>query len=72
MRWFFLMSFVAALIVCALLTSFIIFALATRGVGGFRVVLVFLPQIVFFGWAPERCFDLSKVSASMSDSRNSP
>jgi hypothetical protein len=56
MKWFFLMSFVAALIVCALLMSFIIFALASRGVGGFRVVLVFLPQIVFFGWAAREMF----------------
>jgi bacteriorhodopsin len=55
-KWFFLISFVAALIICALLMSFTIFALATRGLGGLRAVLVFLPQIALFGWAAKQMF----------------
>jgi len=50
MKLFFLVSFVAALIICALLTSFMIFALVTRGAGGLRAVLIFLPQVALFGW----------------------
>jgi hypothetical protein len=55
-KWFFLISFVAALIICAFLMSFIIFALATRGAGGYKVVLFFLPQVVLFGWAAKTMF----------------
>ena len=56
MKWSFLVSFVAALIICAILMSFTVFALATRGAGGFRVVLFFLPQVVLFGWGARERF----------------
>jgi hypothetical protein len=55
-RWFFLASFVAALVICAVLSSFIVFALATRGAGGLRVVWIFLPQLALFGWAAREMF----------------
>ncbi len=60
MKWFFLISFVASLAICALLMCFIIFALATRGVGGLRAVLCFLPQVALFGWAAKRMFQSFK------------
>jgi hypothetical protein len=56
MKWFFLVSFVAALIICAILMSLGIFALVTRGVGGFKAALFFLPQVVLFGWGAREMF----------------
>ncbi len=56
MKWFFLMSFVAGLVICALLVSLIIFIFATRGLGGARVVLVLSLQLLLFGWAAREMF----------------
>ena len=56
MKWFFLVSFVAGLIICAFLVSIIIFTLVTRGAGGTRVVLVLSLQLVLFGWAAREMF----------------
>ncbi len=55
-KWFFLMSFVAGLIICAFLLSAIIFTFATRGVGGSKVALVLSPQLLLFGWAAREMF----------------
>jgi hypothetical protein len=57
MKWFFLVSFVAALIICCLLTSALIFGIATRGIkwiwiGG----IIILPQIVLFIWGAREMF----------------
>jgi hypothetical protein len=51
MRWFFLASFVAALIICAILASFLIFAFFTHSPGEFKVARFVLPGLVLFGWA---------------------
>ena len=59
MKWFFLVSFVAALICSVLWTAVIIFAIATsrlRGMG-LRGVALMAP-LVFFIWEYGRCFDL--------------
>jgi hypothetical protein len=50
-KWFFLASFVAALVICALLTSLLVFALVTHDPREFKVALFVLPQLVLFGWA---------------------
>jgi hypothetical protein len=55
-KWFFLMSFVAGLAICAFLVSLIIFTFATRGVGGARVVLALSLQLLLFGWAAREMF----------------
>ena len=56
MKWFFLMSFIAALMICAFLVSIIIFTFATRGAGGAKVVLALSLQLLFFGWAAREMF----------------
>jgi len=56
MRWFFLMSFVAGLIICPVLVSLIIFTFATRGAGGARVVLALSLQLLLFGWTAREMF----------------
>jgi hypothetical protein len=56
MKWFFLMSFIAALMICAFLMSIIIFTFATRGAGGAKVVLALSLQLLFFGWAAREMF----------------
>jgi hypothetical protein len=55
-KWFFLASFVAALLIFALLISLAIFALATHGARWLRVVLFILPQLALFGWAAREMF----------------
>lgn len=51
MKWFFLASSVAALVVCAVLVSFLVFAIVTHDPRVFKVALFVLPQLVLFGWA---------------------
>lgn len=53
MRWFFLVSFVAALIICAILTSFLAFALVNDRPRLSGVVAFVLPQLALFGWAAQ-------------------
>ena len=53
---FFLASFVASLMICAFITSVIVYAIATRGVGGMRVALVLSIQLLLFGWAAREMF----------------
>lgn len=72
MKWFFLVSFIAALIICALLSSFIAFALATRVAGGLRVVLFFLPQLALFGWAAREMFRFFKSQVQSVKSQEQP
>jgi hypothetical protein len=50
-KWFFLASSVAALVVCAVLVSFLVFAIVTHDPRVFKVALFVLPQLVLFGWA---------------------
>jgi hypothetical protein len=55
-KWFFLASFVAALIICVFLVSFAIFALATHSTKWLRVAFFILPQLALFGWAAREMF----------------
>ena len=50
-KWFFLASAVAALVVCAILASLLVFALGARDPRAFRGALFVLPQLALFGWA---------------------
>lgn len=56
MKWFFLMSFVAALIICAIVTLIIVVGLVTHRVGAMRMLAIFLPQLGFFIWAAREMF----------------
>ena len=56
MKWFFLASFVAALMICILLTSLLVFAFATHVPRESRVAMFVLPQLVIFGWAARVMF----------------
>ena len=51
MKWLFLASSVAALVICAILASFLAFAFVTHDPREFKVALFVLPQLAIFGWA---------------------
>jgi hypothetical protein len=50
-KWFFLAASVAALVICAILASFLLFALFTHDPRVLRLALFVLPQLALFGWA---------------------
>jgi hypothetical protein len=56
LRWFYLVSFVAALLICAILTSILIFGFANHLPHESRMVLFILPQLVLFGGAARVMF----------------
>jgi len=56
LRRFFLASFVAALIILAILVSLLVFAFAAHVPRESRVALFILPQLVLFGWAARAMF----------------
>lgn len=68
MKWFFLASFVIALMLCGFLLSVIVFALVTRVAGEWAtVVIVLIPFLVLFGWASRqmlRAFRKARRDAS--------
>ena len=49
MKLFFLASSVAALVICAILALFLVFAFVTHDPRVFKVALFVLPQLVLFG-----------------------
>jgi hypothetical protein len=50
-KWIFLASSVGARLICAILASFLVFALVTHDPRVFKLALFVLPQLVLFGWA---------------------
>lgn len=51
MRWCYLASFVAAVIICLILSSLLTFALLHHVPRWWKVVLFVVPQILLFGYA---------------------
>ena len=62
MKWFFLASFLAAVVICAILMSFLVFAFVNHVPRESKVALFVLPQLALFGWAARVMFRSFKDS----------
>jgi len=56
MKWFWLISFIAGCFICLFLSSLLVFALVTRGLGGLRPASIFLLQTALFAYVTRQVF----------------